>query len=145
MGIMAGVNTVLMDDPKLTCRIEGMKSPIRIICDTHLRTPLSAQVVQTASEVPTIIATIIEEEEKKKPYTDLGCQVWTVPADKTHIDLKALMKKAGEMCIRDRITRVYMWMALNTRSDSTVHQMQNYICIFQEQNIPCLLYTSRCV
>jgi len=96
MGIMAGVNTVLMDDPKLTCRIEGMKSPIRIICDTHLRTPLSAQVVQTASEVPTIIATIIEEEEKKKPYTDLGCQVWTVPADKTHIDLKALMKKAGE-------------------------------------------------
>ena len=37
--IMAGVGTVLTDDPQLTCRIEGGRNPIRIICDTHLRTP----------------------------------------------------------------------------------------------------------
>ena len=51
--IMVGVDTVLADDPQLTCRIEGGRNPLRIICDSHLRTPLSAQVVQTAKEVPT--------------------------------------------------------------------------------------------
>lgn len=37
--IMAGVGTVLADDPLLTCRMEGGRNPVRVICDTHLRTP----------------------------------------------------------------------------------------------------------
>lgn len=50
-----GVGTVLADDPLLTCRMEGSKTPIRIICDTHLRTPLESRIVRTAREVPTIL------------------------------------------------------------------------------------------
>ena len=38
-GILAGVGTVLSDDPLLTCRIPGGRDPVRIICDTSLRTP----------------------------------------------------------------------------------------------------------
>ena len=37
MGIMAGVGTVFADDPLLTVRLEGKKSPVRIICDSKLR------------------------------------------------------------------------------------------------------------
>jgi len=51
--IMAGVGTVLADDPLLTCRMEGGRNPIRVICDTQLRTPLESQIVRTAGEVPT--------------------------------------------------------------------------------------------
>ena len=40
--ILAGVGTVLDDDPLLTCRMEGGRNPIRVICDTRLRTPLTA-------------------------------------------------------------------------------------------------------
>ena len=47
--IMAGVGTVLADDPLLTCRIPGGTNPLRIICDTTLRTPLDASVVTTAA------------------------------------------------------------------------------------------------
>lgn len=54
--IMAGIGTVLADDPLLTCRIEGGVNPIRIICDTHLKLPLESQIVNTAKEVPTIVA-----------------------------------------------------------------------------------------
>ena len=43
--IMAGVGTVLADDPLLTCRMEGGRNPIRVICDTHLRTPLTSRIV----------------------------------------------------------------------------------------------------
>ena len=47
---------MLADDPLLTCRIEGGVNPIRIICDTHLKLPLESQIVNTAKEVPTIVA-----------------------------------------------------------------------------------------
>lgn len=35
MGIMAGIGTVLADDPMLNVRVERLKSPIRIICDSN--------------------------------------------------------------------------------------------------------------
>ncbi len=61
-GILVGIGTVLADDPLLTCRMEGGRDPIRIICDTHLQIPLSSQIVQTAGTVPTIIATCCAKE-----------------------------------------------------------------------------------
>ena len=54
--IMAGIGTVLADDPLLTCRIPGGRNPTRIICDSSLRLPLDSQLVQTARDVPTIVA-----------------------------------------------------------------------------------------
>lgn len=57
MGIMAGIGTVLADDPMLNCRLEGVqRQPVRIIADTHLRIPLESKIVQTAKEIRTIIA-----------------------------------------------------------------------------------------
>ncbi len=60
-GIMAGIGTVLADDPLLNCRIEGGRDPIRIICDSKLRVPLDSQIVQTSSQIETIVAWNPEE------------------------------------------------------------------------------------
>ena len=95
-GIMVGVNTVLKDDPSLTCRMENGRNPIRIICDTHLRTPLHAQVVQTAKEVPTWIATAVTDTTKKAQYENFGCRILEVPQKDGHIDLQVLMRLLGE-------------------------------------------------
>jgi diaminohydroxyphosphoribosylaminopyrimidine deaminase/5-amino-6-(5-phosphoribosylamino)uracil reductase len=45
--ILVGVGTVLADDPQLTARIEGSEArqPLRIVLDSHLRTPPNAKVV----------------------------------------------------------------------------------------------------
>lgn len=44
--ILVGVNTVIADNPHLTTRIpNGGKHPIRVILDTHLRTPPSSHVI----------------------------------------------------------------------------------------------------
>lgn len=65
-GILVGVGTVLADNPSLTTRLphrEG-ENPIRIILDSELKTPLNANVVNTAV-AQTIIVTSDEVDEAK--------------------------------------------------------------------------------
>ena len=54
--VAVGVGTVLADDPALTVRDAPSPrvAPPRVIFDSRLRTPLAANVVRTAREVPTI-------------------------------------------------------------------------------------------
>lgn len=93
--IMTGVGTVLADDPLLTCRLPGSRSPIRIICDTHLRTPLSARIVTTVSAAPTLLVTCCTDSARHQPYVDAGCNVLVVPKRDGHLDLHVLMKLLG--------------------------------------------------
>ena len=53
--ILVGVGTVLSDNPSLSCRLPGMidHSPVRVVLDAQLRTPLSYSVIATARETPT--------------------------------------------------------------------------------------------
>lgn len=60
--ILVGVGTVIADDPALTARdadgTPGPRQPLRVVLDTHGRTPLDAQVRDGAA--PTLIATAAE-------------------------------------------------------------------------------------
>ena len=93
--VMVGIGTVLADDPLLTCRIENGRNPLRIICDTHLRMPLTSQIVATAGEVPTVIATACTQSEAQKPYVKAGCRILPVSQKDAHLDLNELMTKLG--------------------------------------------------
>lgn len=95
-GIMVGVGTVLADDPMLNCRMEGGRDPVRIVCDTGLRTPLTSKLVQTARQQPTVIACSGVEEEKKKPYLEAGCEILNLPTENGHVSLHALMEALGQ-------------------------------------------------
>lgn len=93
--ILVGVNTVLSDDPFLTCRSEGGRNPLRVICDSHLRTPLSSQIVRTAAEVPTVLATLVTDPGRQAPYRKAGCRILVTSEADGHVDLKDLMKQLG--------------------------------------------------
>lgn len=95
--ILVGVGTVLADDPQLTCRMEGGRNPLRIVCDTHLRTPLTASVVRTAEQVPTCIATCVAQESRLAPYREAGCQILSLPQGEGHVSLRALLEALGKM------------------------------------------------
>ncbi|WP_297209310.1 bifunctional diaminohydroxyphosphoribosylaminopyrimidine deaminase/5-amino-6-(5-phosphoribosylamino)uracil reductase RibD [uncultured Flavonifractor sp.] len=94
-GILVGVGTVLADDPLLTCRIPGGRSPVRILCDTRLRTPLTARVVATARQFPTLLATCCPDPDRRAAYEDAGCRVLVLPEREGHVDLNALMDELG--------------------------------------------------
>jgi len=94
--IMVGVETILADDPLLTCRIENGRNPIRIICDSRLRTPLNSQIVQTAKEVPTILATCCQDHEKQMAYEHAGCRIFVTDEEHGHVNLTTLIQRLGE-------------------------------------------------
>ena len=96
MGIMVGVQTVIRDNPRLTCRLAGKRSPIRIICDSHLRTPMEAEVIRTAGEVPTIIATVCRDEAKQQEYRSRQAEVIVTRERNGRVDLEHLMELLGE-------------------------------------------------
>jgi diaminohydroxyphosphoribosylaminopyrimidine deaminase/5-amino-6-(5-phosphoribosylamino)uracil reductase len=57
--IVAGVATVLADDPRLTVRVAGRRRrPLRVVVDSHGRTPSNARIRDGAA--PTWIATVAE-------------------------------------------------------------------------------------
>ena len=125
--IMVGVGTVVADDPLLTCRMEGGKNPIRIICDTSLQTPVTAQVVQTANQIPTILATCCQNQERQRIYKKSGCQILQVHKKEGHVDLQHLMKLLGEKKIDSILLEgggTLNWAAI---SDGIVQKVQAYI------------------
>jgi len=136
--IMAGIGTVLSDNPMLTCRIENGRNPIRIICDSNLRTPLESKIVKTAKEISTIIVTACESDRASE-YEKCGCEI-LVCADETgkQVDLAKLMKILGGR----KIDSVFLeggstlnWSALNA---GIVNKVQAYIApkIFGGKDAP---------
>lgn len=126
-GIMVGVGTVLADDPMLTCRLENSRNPVRIICDSHLRTPLTSKIVRTAVTIPTIIASSSKDQQKIKNYEELGCQVLYVPEKNGHIDLNRLMELLGAAKIDSILLEgggSLNWSALES---GIVQKVQTYI------------------
>ena len=88
-GIMVGVQTVLQDDPKLTCRMPGGRNPVRIVCDSYLRTHLDCNLLQTIDEAPVWIATLPEcmESEKATKLREKGAELIVMPqADGTNME-----------------------------------------------------------
>lgn len=152
MAIMVGVGTVIKDNPKLTCRNGKGLSPIRIICDTKLQTPLDSELVVSAfaeskktryagkvkscsgaesneQRVPrTIIATSEVNENKIKKYEDMGVTVLYTPTGTDgHIDLHQLMARLGAMKIDSIILEgggILSWSALNC---GIVNKVQCYL------------------
>lgn len=99
MAIMVGIGTVLADDPMLNVRVEGLKSPIRVICDSKLRIPMDSQIVKTAKEYRTIVACVTEDKQKISELEAAGAEVELIQADNGHVDVNALMIRLGELGI----------------------------------------------
>ena len=99
-GILVGINTVLADDPQLTCRLENGRNPIRIIADSHLRIPLTAHVLENQGKNPTIIAAVEgADREKQAALEERGAKVLRCKEREGHVDLADLMARLGQLQI----------------------------------------------
>ena len=94
--ILVGIGTVLADNPQLTCRLPGMleKSPVRVVLDAQLRTPLSLSVISTNREYPTWLFCAEKASEMAEDIlTQKGVRVFRVPDVNGKLDLGAVLKR----------------------------------------------------
>jgi diaminohydroxyphosphoribosylaminopyrimidine deaminase/5-amino-6-(5-phosphoribosylamino)uracil reductase len=101
--ILAGINTVLADDPSLTWRGghgegsgAGRHKLRRIILDSMARTPLKAKVVSDGHAALTTI--IVSRRAPKRRVTALAkrVNVLVAPAVNSRSDLRWLLKRLGQ-------------------------------------------------
>ncbi len=94
--VMAGIGTVLADDPMLNCRLPGAHQPLRVILDSSLRIPADSRIIQTAGEYQTLIAAAQVDPEKQAVLEEKGAEVILLPGEDGRVDLKALLRVLGE-------------------------------------------------
>lgn len=89
--ILTGVNTVLADDPALTARVDfAVLQPIRVILDTHLQTPPSAQMAKLPGR--SLILTCSDDAEKQQLVQDAGFEIYRLPDSNGRLDLPEVMR-----------------------------------------------------
>jgi diaminohydroxyphosphoribosylaminopyrimidine deaminase / 5-amino-6-(5-phosphoribosylamino)uracil reductase len=94
--ILVGMGTVLADDPQLTARPPGPRIATRIVLDSRCRISLESQLVQTARETPTLIATTSQADPTRQAELRAqGCEVLVLPAVDGRPDIEALLDELG--------------------------------------------------
>ncbi len=101
--ILAGIGTVLADNPQLTARPPGPRTPTRIVLDSQGRIHDEAILVQTARATPTILAaTERMPDVRRAALRAHGCEVLILPEIHGRVSVEALLAELG----RRRFTNV---------------------------------------
>ena len=99
--IMAGVNTILADDPRLTTRCCGgrggtaREQPLRVIVDSRGRTPLTARVFAEPGRTLVALGRQATSQEAAA-FTKVGAELLELPSEEGTVDLAKLLKVLGE-------------------------------------------------
>jgi len=94
--VLVGVGTVLADDPELTVRAVRGRNPLRVVLDSALRTPLTARLVTSAREVPTLILHARGAQPKRAAaLRELGVQLAEVKRGRSGrgLDIEAALRE----------------------------------------------------
>ena len=98
--ILVGAGTVIHDDPSLTTRLgnENDRDPHRVILDTRLSIPDNAKILRLESNSDTVIVCGNSvAADQKSGIEKKGVRVIATAEENGRVDLRALMRKLGEM------------------------------------------------
>ncbi len=99
-GILVGIGTILVDDPRLTVRLVSGRNPQPIVLDSRLRFPLTASLLSHPDHPPWVAATA-PDPERQAALAARGARVYHLPADAAgRVDLGALLDLLGQLGIR---------------------------------------------
>ncbi|TFG50519.1 MAG: bifunctional diaminohydroxyphosphoribosylaminopyrimidine deaminase/5-amino-6-(5-phosphoribosylamino)uracil reductase RibD [Candidatus Brocadiia bacterium] len=102
--ILVGINTVLSDDPLLTPRPPKGKKPMRIVLDSHLRTPLDCQLIKTVDKFPLMIfawdGAVNANPEAADKLRDKGAEILVYGDTGGRSNLHILVEQLGQRGIQ---------------------------------------------
>ncbi len=95
--VLVGRGTVVADNPALTVRHVAGRSPLRIVLDSRLRTPLAARLCSDLARGTVFAAIEGADAEKAEELERRGARVWFLPADGNgRVDLVGLLDRAAQ-------------------------------------------------
>ena len=99
--VAVGINTVLLDDPILTSRLENGHTPIKVIFDSVARTPVDAKLFDDDPQGrPARVVLFVTEkapEGRVKALQERGAALITLPEVRGRTDVRAALQKLYEM------------------------------------------------
>ncbi|HEV3143629.1 MAG TPA: bifunctional diaminohydroxyphosphoribosylaminopyrimidine deaminase/5-amino-6-(5-phosphoribosylamino)uracil reductase RibD [Gemmataceae bacterium] len=95
--IIVGMRTVRADDPLLTARPPGPRTPARIVLSSKGLLPRNCKLLQTHAEAPVLVATTVEIGDEAQDY-----DILTLPDSNGRPDVTALLQELA----RRRFTNV---------------------------------------
>jgi len=105
--ILAGIGTILADDPLLTDRSgKARRRPLlRVILDSHLRLPLESRLVRSVVRDDVLVICSRAEEQKKIALESRGVRVEQLPSSNPdgRPDIHAVLRRLGQLEIASLI------------------------------------------
>jgi diaminohydroxyphosphoribosylaminopyrimidine deaminase / 5-amino-6-(5-phosphoribosylamino)uracil reductase len=93
--ILVGINTILTDDPSLTCRARVSKPLRRLILDSRARTPLQARVVTDEQQALTTIFVSRSAPARRVAALSKQVSVVVAPVRNGKLDLPWILRRLG--------------------------------------------------
>jgi diaminohydroxyphosphoribosylaminopyrimidine deaminase/5-amino-6-(5-phosphoribosylamino)uracil reductase len=93
--VAVGINTVLLDDPLLTSRIEGGRTPVKVVFDSVARTPVTARLFEPDDRgVPARVLLFVTRKaspERLKALRDRGADIIATDETQGRTDVRAAL------------------------------------------------------
>jgi len=91
--ILTGIGTLLADNPALTDRtgLPRRRKLLRVILDSHLRTPVSSQLVQHADDDVLLLCSEHASQAKSLALEDYGVEILRLPGAQHPLSLNAVL------------------------------------------------------
>ena len=101
--ILVGSGTARTDDPRLTARPPGPRTPLRVVLDSHGRLGADSQLVQTLEEAPLLVVVGPHAAAKEKQrLADLGVEVFACTSPTATEQIDEVLEELG----RRRLTNL---------------------------------------
>jgi diaminohydroxyphosphoribosylaminopyrimidine deaminase/5-amino-6-(5-phosphoribosylamino)uracil reductase len=95
-GILVGSRTAQLDDPLLTARPPGPRTPVRIVLDSQAALSVESQLAQTARQVPVLVAASADAPvENVRRLREHGVEIWQSSAQDRNSRLIELLDELG--------------------------------------------------
>ena len=93
--VLVGVDTVIADDPALTARFRGARTPLRVVLDSHLRIPVGSRLLREQGR--TLVVTSPDADRRSRARLEAaGAEVVSVAVTRDTVDLGATLRLLGE-------------------------------------------------
>ena len=127
--ILTSVNTIINDNPRLTCRIQGLEnnSPSRIILDKDLKIPIKSNIIRSADKYRTIIFFNKIKQKKITTLKRLKIKLIKIPLNENgNFNLKNILMKVKLLSF----SRIFLESGLKLTSNFLNKNLVDYFQLF---------------